>query len=287
MREPSGKIRLANSFALRWKDAMIPPYRNAGARCPSEGVGGARLSTMIGSGVGGTRGEVERRRRALISVGFIGMRADIMNGMETVTRLADVGDLDRAAEVLGDAFADYPWTRWTVDPFEHRRRIIALQRIALEHFAFPLGAVSVSTIGGEIQSVAAWSDSAAMSVGAVDRAVLAHVAELEGSRHDASKSAERQVERLRPKKRHLFLGTVGTTREMQGRGLATKTLAPLLQAGDDNALEVWLETSSESNVSFYRRRGFEVEGHLVIQGGGPVVWAMSRQPVTGGDRRTD
>lgn len=209
-----------------------------------------------------------------------------MKGVEPVTRPADVSDLDRAAEVLGDAFADYPWTRWTVDPSEHQRRIIALQRIALEHFALPFGAVSVSTIGGEIQSVVAWSDSAAMSLGTVDPAVLANIAELEGSKHEASKSADRQVERLRPKNRHLLLGTVGTTRHMQRRGLATKTLAPLLQAGDDDAVEVWLETSSESNVNFYRRHGFEVEGHLVIQDGGPAVWVMSRRPVAGGDERT-
>ena len=202
-----------------------------------------------------------------------------MDRVETVTRLADASDLDRAAEVLGDAFADYPWTRWTVDRSEHQRRIIALQRIALEHFALPFGAISVSTVAGEIRSVAAWSDSAAVSAGNVDVAIQTQVAELEGSRHDASKVADRQVERLRPQKRHLYLGTVGTTRTMQGCGLATKTLAPLIQASDDAALDVWLETSSESNVSFYRRLGFEVEGHLTIQGGGPDVWVMARRPV--------
>jgi len=43
--------------------------------------------------------------------GFVGTSADIMNAVETVTRLADRGDLDRAgAEVLSDAFAGYPWT---------------------------------------------------------------------------------------------------------------------------------------------------------------------------------
>lgn len=203
-----------------------------------------------------------------------------MARVEVNTRLADASDLDRAAEVLGDAFADYPWTRWTVDRSDHQRRIVALQRIALEHFALAFGAISVSEVAGEIQSVAAWSDSAAVSAGHVDVAVRAHVAELEGSRHEASKLAERQVERMRPAKRHSYLGTVGTTRTMQGRGLATRTLAPLIQASDIAGLEVWLETSSESNVSFYRRLGFDVEGHVEIRGGGPDVWVMARQPVS-------
>ncbi len=148
--------------------------------------------------------------------------------MEVVTREANANDLDRAAEVLGEAFADYPWTRWTVDA-----------------------------------------------------AVPAQVAELEGRRHAASKLADDQVEHLRPQKHHLYLGTVGTSRAMQGRGLATKTLAPLLQTSDRDAVEVWLETSSESNVDFYRRLGFGVERHLAIQGGGPAVWLMSRQPESG------
>lgn len=199
--------------------------------------------------------------------------------METATRIADTNDLDRAAEVLGDAFADYPWTRWTVDASEHQRRITALQRIALEHYALPFGAISVTTVAGEIQSVAAWSDSAAMSAGNLDVSIRAQIAVLEGNRHHASKLAERQVETLRPEQRHLHLGTVGTCRAMQGHLLATKTLAPLIQASDEAAIEVWLETSSEPNVSFYRRLGFEVESHLTIRGGGPAVWVMARQPV--------
>ncbi len=219
-------------------------------------------------------------QRSQASIGVVDARPGTMKGVEAVTRFADLDDLDRAAEVLGDAFADYPWTRWTVDASEHRRRIIALQRIALEHVALPFGAVSVTTLAGEIHSVAAWNDSAALSVGNVAASVPTRVAELEGRRHEAARSADHQVEPLRPQKRHLYLGTVGTSQTMQGRGLATKTLEPLLDAADHDAAEVWLETSSESNVNFYRRLGFDVENHLVIRGGGPAVWVMSRQPVT-------
>jgi len=66
---------------------------------------------------------------------------------------------------------------------------------------------------------------------------------------------------------------------MQGCGLAATTPAPLIQASDNDAIDVWLETSPESNVSFYRRLGFDVEGHLAIRGGGPDVWVMARRPV--------
>ena len=198
--------------------------------------------------------------------------------MNTLTRRAKTTDLDRAAATLGDAFADYPWTRWTVDASEHQRRIVALQRIALEHFALPFGGASITTVAGEVQSVAAWSDSAALSATGIDHVVASQVAALEGSRHEASQAADREVDPLRPQHRHLYLGALGTARTLQGLGLATKTLAPLLRAGDQTGLDVWLETSSRSNVAYYQRLGFQVAFHVVIQGGGPEVWGMFRRP---------
>lgn len=198
--------------------------------------------------------------------------------METSTRLARTTDLDRAAGVLADAFADSPWTRWTVDASDHERRIMALQRIALEHFALAFGGVSVTAVNGVVHSVAAWSDSAMVSAAPVDSDVASAVAELEGDRHDASKAADRLVDPLRPRTRHLHLGTVGTSRAMQGRGLGTLTLAPLFRSSAETGLDVWLETSTESNVAFYARLGFEVADQVTIEGGGPEVWLMRRPP---------
>ena len=47
---------------------------------------------------------------------------------------------------------------------------------------------------------------------------------------------------------------------------------------DDERIAAFLETSSERNVCFYRRLGFDVVGETLIQGG-PPVWAMLRRPV--------
>ena len=201
--------------------------------------------------------------------------------METSTRLARLTDLDWAAAVLADAFADSPWTRWTVAASDHERRITGLQRIALEHYALPFGGVSVTEVAGVVHSVAAWSDSAVVSAAPIDTDVASAVAELEGDRHDASRAADRSIDPLRPKQRHLYLGTVGTSRAMQGRGLATMTLAPLLRSSDRAGLDVCLETSTESNVAFYGRLGFDVDGHVTIDDGGPEVWLMHRRPEPG------
>jgi ribosomal protein S18 acetylase RimI-like enzyme len=192
-------------------------------------------------------------------------------------RPGSLSDLDRASAVLGEAFADYPWTRWTVDPDDHLRRITQLQRIAMWLYGLPFGHVWVGLVDDVVQSAAVWMDSAIV-VPSDDDQVRLITAELEGVRHEASVAAEREVAGWRPDERHFYLATVGTTPAMQGRGLASAVLLPLLRAADDESVCAFLETSSTSNVAFYSRLGFEIADHLQISDGGPDVWAMLRQP---------
>ncbi len=194
--------------------------------------------------------------------------------MDLVTRRAGPDDLDACASVLGAAFSEYPWTRWTVDPIDHHSRVTALQRMSLEHFGLTSGEVWVTTVDGGVRSVAAWVDSRLAPLALHDEVAIA-VAELEGSRHAASLAAEHQVAPWRPTSRHLFLGVVGTDPSMHGRGLGTRTLGPLLAAARREKIEIVLETSTESNVAWYSSLGFRVIDHLQIDGGGPDVWAMS------------
>jgi hypothetical protein len=195
------------------------------------------------------------------------------------TRRAGPDDLGPASEVLGEAFADYPWTRWTVDPDDHQARITRLQLLALENLGIPFGEVRPSSVAGTVQSVAVWMDSAVAVPPSVHHAFEAAVARLEGSRHDASLAAERQLEGWRPTQRHFTLAVIGTAPARQRNGLAGRTLVPGLAAADRECAGSFLETSSESNLDFYSTFGFEVIGHRRIGGGSPDVWAMFRNPM--------
>jgi hypothetical protein len=198
--------------------------------------------------------------------------------MEVETRKAGWEDLDRCALVLGDAFANYPWTQWTVDPSDHQSRIVGLQRLSLEHFGLACGEVWVTTEDGVISSVVAWTDSARTEVQQLDRAIHAATATLEGSRHEASLAAEQQMARCRLARRHYYLGVVGTVTSQQGRGFGARTIGPLLAKADRDNMEIVLETSSASNVSWYSRLGFGVLEKVKIDGDGPDVWVMLRPP---------
>lgn len=193
-------------------------------------------------------------------------------------RRATMDDLDAAASVLGRAFADYPWTRWTVDPQDHLRRITELQRLALLSLGLPFGCVWVAAVTGEIQSVAVWMDSEAVVPREVLEEARRKAGELEGCRRDYSLAADREVADWRPTERHLYLAVVGTRPEMQRRGLARQVMSPALLLADEEGVPAFVETSSESNVALYSRLGFEVVDHRIISGGGPDVWAMLRRP---------
>jgi len=207
--------------------------------------------------------------------------------MKIEVRPGVLSDLDRASVVLGEAFADYPWTRWTVDPDDHLSRVTQLQRLALQSYGLAFGRVWVAIMEDAVQSVAVWMDSAIAVPSGVSDRVQEITAEVEGRRHEASMAAEQELRGWRPVVRHYYLAAVGTTPPMQRRGLASAVLRPLLGTADNEGVCAFLETSSASNVGFYRTLGFELTNHRQIRNGGPDVWAMLRQPKLGGAGRTD
>ena len=166
------------------------------------------------------------------------------------TRRAAWDELEAASLVLGEAFADYSWTRWTVDSSDHPSRVIALQRLALEHLAMPYGEVCLTSLDGSIHSVAVWMDSAVPVPAQVQRSLAPVVADLEGGRHQASLAATQELDDWRPTTHHRFLAAVGTRPMMQGQGLARRTLLPGLASADQQGIDSFLETSSESNIAF-------------------------------------
>lgn len=194
-------------------------------------------------------------------------------------RRATFDDLDRSSEVLGLAFADYPWTRWTVDHEDHVDRVTGLQRLALGTLGLPFGQVWLATLDGVIESVAVWMDSATQIPLSTQERFAEATAALSGARSEMSLAAEAQVSAWRPRRPHLSLATIGTNPLAQRRGLATRVMAPTLALADRARTDAFLETSSSSNVDFYEGLGFAVVDHCRIAGGGPDVWAMLRPPI--------
>jgi ribosomal protein S18 acetylase RimI-like enzyme len=75
---------------------------------------------------------------------------------------------------------------------------------------------------------------------------------------------------------HWYLMAIGTRPEVQGTGLGSALVELGTAQADKAGIPCYLETGTESNVAFYRKRGFEVTGQAEMYGF--TVYGMVRQP---------
>lgn len=76
---------------------------------------------------------------------------------------------------------------------------------------------------------------------------------------------------------HWYLAVLGTEPDMQGQGLGSAVLAPVLEQCDSDGVAAYLESSKERNIAFYARHGFRVTGEIHLPRG-PTMWQMWRDP---------
>ena len=200
-----------------------------------------------------------------------------MDAAAPAIRRAEAADLPAAADTLAAAFADYPWTRWVVDPDDHRERLRGLYAIYLR-VALELGQLWVSD---DVAAVAAWTSSraGAQQEELFEReGLVAEIARLSGSRVSNVLAGIEALAPHAPEGDHWVLAAVGVRPERQGAGLGTRVLAPALAGFDlDGELAV-LDTSSPENVRLYERLGFRTTAEVQMPDGGPRVWLMRREP---------
>lgn len=180
-------------------------------------------------------------------------------------RRAVDADLPTLAIVLGDAFLDYPWTRWTVPGADLRERLIEIQQEYLVHAAAHGGRIW-TTEGLDAVAVLVPASLPDPSPEVAERIVTLH-----GDGWQRVVDHEIAAGPLRPEADWL-LATVGVDPARQGHGLGTVVLEAALADRPD--ARVLLETSSAANVRLYERLGFHVVEHLT--GAGPDVWVMLR-----------
>ena len=189
---------------------------------------------------------------------------------------ATVLDIPRLATTLARAFDDDPVTLWLLPRSRRRRRIVALFNLLLrsqigvgETYSTPdgVGAAVWAPPGRWRFDVGLMSDSIEefrAIVGAnLERAIEVY-AMMEGAHPDDQP--------------HWYLATLGTHPDWQGAGIGGALIERVLSRADEETLPAYLESSKESNISYYRRYGFEVKGELCLPNGGPTIWPMWREP---------
>lgn len=196
-------------------------------------------------------------------------------------RRAGVEDLARVSATLALAFADYPWTSWTVAADDRRRRLEGLFEANLRGLGPETGEIWVTE---DHAAAAVWIPPGAAE-GRVEGLAEEPGAYMEaayealiGDRLPQAREAEALVEVHRPRQPHWYLASLGVRPDRQGEGLGPLMLYPVLSRCNEDSLPAYTETSAHRNVPFYRRHGFEVIKELDVPGDGPHVWLLWRDP---------
>jgi ribosomal protein S18 acetylase RimI-like enzyme len=89
---------------------------------------------------------------------------------------------------------------------------------------------------------------------------------------------QRAMEKRHPHEPHLYVRTVGVRTALQGQGVGSMLMQPILERADSARLPTYLEASTERSAALYERLGFRHMGAFELPDGGPPVWPMRRSP---------
>jgi GNAT superfamily N-acetyltransferase len=202
---------------------------------------------------------------------------DVEIGLLTAGRLAE------AAALLARAFREDPGHVHLYPDPAARERALPHEFAAACRDGIGLGHVQAASAGGRLAGVAVWLPPGGYPMTirrqlrvVPDAARLCLASPGSFARLVRYGSA---VERAHPPQPYWYLEVLGVEPALQGLGIGTRLLRPVLDAADRARLPCYLETDTEANVRWYRGRGFEVRAaDLELSPGGPPFWTMLRPP---------
>jgi GNAT superfamily N-acetyltransferase len=75
---------------------------------------------------------------------------------------------------------------------------------------------------------------------------------------------------------HWYLGIMVVHPALQGQGLGSQLLQPILQRASNEGLPCYLITFTEQAVQFYQKNGFEIVRHQKLASNAPPFWTLKR-----------
>lgn len=212
---------------------------------------------------------------------------DLQQTMETIARTpirrATEHDLPALTRTLGRAFIDDPVMVWACRSSALRPALLeAIDRVRLRQ----LLAYEETWITSDSTSAALWTPPERGRTTFFQNVVLARGLlrpRLMACLPRLALGLTCMQRRHPHTPHHWYLSRLGTDPDMQGRGLGSAVLQPVLGMCDSDSVGAYLETSLERNLNFYARHGFRVTGELHIPRG-PTLWTMWREPRAPGKR---
>lgn len=194
-------------------------------------------------------------------------------------RLATSTDVDALSVMLARAFDQDPFWRWIVGHGDdYQARLAQGFATQLSHLALPGGLV---WCGEHHQGAALWSAPGHWQLGLFQQLRLLpdFARMIDWHRLWTVSRAVQQVQQAHPRQPHYYLQVLGVDPAHQGKGWSRPLIEAGLTLADKQRQPAYLETAEESNLSLYRRYGFEVTRTITdFPGDAPPLWCMWREP---------
>lgn len=188
-------------------------------------------------------------------------------------RPATRADFPALAAVLSRAFYDDPVTAWfypdAARRLRHGERFFAIRLRQLEGHG-------LTFTNADRSGAALWAPPGLWREDFRQSLRMLPMLPVLLPRLGRSTRAVREIERRHPAEPHYYLSVIGTDDEKQGGGIGSALLAPMLHRCDETETAAYLESSKESNLSFYARHGFAVRERIELPEG-PPLWLMWRE----------
>lgn len=187
-------------------------------------------------------------------------------------------EIDRVTEMMARAFDDDPVVNYLVKQDERlSQRVRRFMRLALVPLTFRYGETYVSD---GFEGAAYWNPPGGRPTGRWnDLRLLPRLVRVAGTAGlPRAVEAFELMERKHPTEPHYYLFAMGVDPPMQGRGIGTKLMAPVLERCDREGVPAYLESTNARNLPLYERHRFSVVEEVALPKGGHPIWPMWREP---------
>jgi len=203
-----------------------------------------------------------------------------MLSKEDIIRL-DKTQVKAAGEVLGRALQDDPVSVWDIPDNEKRHAVIKYVFQMTSCLGVKYGETHATS--SYLEGVAVWLPyinkkyKLITDIGCLLKAKFYKLGREAGKRIKPIEEHSGNVHREFAPGDHWYLQTLGVEPTQQGKGYGSLLMEYMLEKIDNtNPLPVFLETSTEINVKFYKRFGFEVAREGIIPETDVDQWYLLR-----------
>jgi ribosomal protein S18 acetylase RimI-like enzyme len=192
-------------------------------------------------------------------------------------RKSDIGEL---AQTLGRAFFDDPVMTWMLpDPAQRAKGLPRMFATMTRHHFLGGAGAEVVTDDAEITAAALWDPPGRWQQSRLEGLLMMPgFLRAFGARMAIGQQVTELMKQHHPEEPHWYLSVIGSDPEHRGAGFAWALMQSRLDRVDAEHAPAYLESTKLDNVPYYQRFGFEVTGEIALPDGGPLMWAMWRQP---------